>query len=121
MQPSPYTPPPPVVSLEKVEIMRRRIAHLFVVGDTTLDEPHKGFVRYRGRFQVDPADCFDELRAVFEAEGFTPTIREEENGRIALVAIPQVFNPPASDWRINLFLFVATILATLATGSFYNA
>jgi hypothetical protein len=71
---SPYTAPPPVVSLEKVEKMRQGIAHLFVVGDTTLDEPQKGFVRYRGRFLVDPADCFDELRAVFEAQGFTPTI-----------------------------------------------
>lgn len=121
MQPSPYTAPPPVVSLEKVEFMRQGIAHLFVVGDTTLDEPHKGFVRYRGRFLVDPADCFDELRAVFEAQGFTPTIRDEDNGRIAIVAIPQVFNPPASDWRINLALFIATVLATLLTGSIYNA
>ena len=120
-QPSPYTAPPPVVSLEKVERMRKGMAHLFAVGDTTLDEPHKGFVRYRGRFLQDPADCFDELRAVFEAQGFTPTVREEENGRIALIAIPQVFNPPASDWRINLGLFLATVLATLATGSFYNA
>ena len=65
MHPSPYTPSPPVVSLEKVEIMRQRIAHLFVVGDTTLDEPDKGFVRYRGRFQVDPADWVDEIRTVF--------------------------------------------------------
>ncbi len=121
MQPSPYTPPPPVVSLEKVEIMRQRIAHLFVVGDTTLDEPHKGFVRYRGRFQVDPANCFDEVRAIFEAQGFTPTIRDEGNGRIAIVAIPQVFNPPASNWIINLVLFVVTVLATLATASFYYA
>ena len=101
--------------------MRRGMAHLFVVGDTTLDEPHKGFVRYRGRFLQDPADCFDEIRALFEAQGFTPTIRDEGNGRIAIVALPQVFDPAASDWRINLLLFVATVLATLLTGSFYNA
>ena len=120
-QPSPYAAPPPVVSLEKVEIMRRGIAHLFLVGDTTLDEPHKGFVRYRGRFLVDSADCFDEIRGVFEAQGFTPTIREEENGRIAIVGVPQVFNPPASDWRINLILFIATVLATLLTGAVSEA
>lgn len=118
---SPYTAPPPVVSLEKVEKMRQGIAHLFVVGDTTLDEPQKGFVRYRGRFLVDPADCFDELRAVFEAQGFTPTIREEGNGRIALVALPHVFNPPASDWRINLALFVITVVSTLATAAYFYA
>lgn len=118
---SPYTAPPPVVSLEKVEKMRQGIAHLFVVGDTTLDEPQKGFVRYRGRFLADPADCFDELRAVFEEQGFTPTIREEENGRIAIVALPHVFNPPASDWRINLALFVITIVSTLATAAYFYA
>ena len=121
MKQTPYTPAPPVVSLEKVEAMRNGIAHLFLVGDTTLDEPHKGFVRYRGRFLQDPAECFDELREVFEAQGFTPTIREEDNGRLAIVALPQVFNPPASDWRINLALFIATIFATLATASFYYA
>ena len=121
MESSPYTPRPPVVSLEKVEFMRRGMAHLFMVGNTTLDEPHKGFVRYRGRFLQDPADCFDELRAVFEGQGFTPTIRDEGNGRIAIVAIPQVFNPPASNWVINLVLFVVTVLATLATASFYYA
>lgn len=121
MQPSPYTPPLPAVPLEKVEIMRQGIAHLFMVGDTTLDEPHKGFVRYRGRFQADPANCFDEIRTVFEAQGFTPTIREEENGRIALVAIPQVFDPPASDWRINLALFVVTVIGAMATISFWSA
>ncbi|MCP4418227.1 MAG: site-2 protease family protein [Chloroflexi bacterium] len=122
MHPSPDTTPSlPVVSLDKAEAMRKGIAHLFVVGDTTLDEPHEGFVRYRGRFLQDPADCFDELRAVFEAQGFTPTIREEDNGRIAIIALPQVFNPPDSDWRINLGLFIATVLATLLTGSAYNA
>lgn len=120
-QPSPYTAPPPVVSLEKVEKMRRGMAHLFLVGDTTLDEPHKGFVRYRGRFLVDSATCFDELRAIFEAEGFTPTVREDENGRIAIVGIPQVFNPPASNWIINLALFLVTVAATLFTGAAYNA
>ncbi len=118
---SPYTAPPPVVSLEKVEKMRQGMAHLFVVGDTTLDEPQKGFVRYRGRFLADPADCFDELRAVFEAQGFTPTIREEDNGRIAIIALPHVFNPPTSDWRINLALFVITIISTLATAAYFYA
>ncbi|MCB8977357.1 MAG: site-2 protease family protein [Ardenticatenaceae bacterium] len=121
MQPSPYTAPPPVVSLDKVEKMRQGMAHLFWVGDTTLDEPNKGFVRYRGRFLVDAADCFDELRDVFEAQGFTPTIREEANGRIAIVAIPKVFNPPASDWRINLALFVITVVSTLATAAYFYA
>lgn len=121
MQPSPYTAPPPVVSLEKVEKMRQGMAHLFWVGDTTLDEPNKGFVRYRGRFLVDPADCFDELRAVFEAQGFTPTIREEGNGRIAIVALPHVFSPPASDWRINLALFIVTVVSTLVTAAYFYA
>src|SRR5690606_5876441 len=32
-----------------------------------------------------------------------------------------VFNPPASDWRINLALFVITIVSTLATAAYFYA
>jgi membrane-associated protease RseP (regulator of RpoE activity) len=121
MHNSPYTPVPPVVSLQKVEAIRESIGHIFLVGNTSLDTPHPGYVRYRGRFLQDPADCFDELRAAFEQHGFTPTIRAEEDGRAALIGLPQVFNAAPSKWQINLVMFVLTVLSTLLTGAFYNA
>ncbi len=115
------TAAPSVVSLDSVSAIRQEMAHLFLVTHTELDKPHPGYVTYHGRFLADLADCYDELRGIFEKYGFTPLVREEADGRIALIADPIVHNPPASDWRINAALFIVTILATLATGAFYNA
>ena len=105
--------------LDKIEMLRHDIADLFVAYDTTLDQPHPGYVRFRGRFLRDTADCFDDLRARFEQHHFTPMIRQEEE-RIALIAMPVVFDPPASRWWINLVLFIATVLSTLYVGAQYE-
>ena len=104
------------VPLESVEAIRNEITDLFEVFDTTLDEPRKGQMRYRGRFYQDPADCYDELRKRFERHGFTPLVRREGE-RIALIGMPVVFNPPKSRWSINLVLFIATIFSTLLVGA----
>ena len=45
----PQTPPEPE-KYEHVDAMRRAIADLFIIFDTTLDYPDKGYVRFRGRF-----------------------------------------------------------------------
>ena len=105
--------------LEEIEALRHEIADLFVVYDTTLDQPEPGYVRFRGKFLVDTAVCYDDLRQRFERHGFTPMIRQEEN-RTALIAVPVVFNPPASQWWINLLLFIATIFSTLYVGAMYE-
>ncbi|MCB9419269.1 MAG: site-2 protease family protein [Ardenticatenaceae bacterium] len=113
------SPPTTNLPLEEIEALRREIADLFMVYDTSLDQPEPGYVRFRGRFLVDTAVYFDELRERFERHGFTPLIRQEED-RTALIALPIVFNPPASQWWINLVLFIATILSTLYVGAMYE-
>ncbi len=77
-------------------------------------------MRFRGKFVVDPADCYDELRRRFELHGFTPLIREED-GRLALIGLPAVFNPTEPSRWINLALLIATIISTLLVGSLYSA
>jgi membrane-associated protease RseP (regulator of RpoE activity) len=111
--------PPYTVSLDAVEAIRTAIVHLFTVTDTTLDLPEKGHFRFRGRFVQDVDACFDELRTAFEAQGFTPLIREE-NGRLALFGLPHVFNPAPSKWHINLILLLATIVTTMFMGAMYE-
>lgn len=114
------TPYQPVVPLEKVELLRQRISDLFVVYDTSLDQPNPGYVRFRGLLLQDPAACFDDLRGRFESLGFTPTLRAE-NGRTILTAIPFVFIEEKPRWVINLLLFIATVFSTLLTGASYGA
>lgn len=106
------------IPLEKVEALRHDIADLFAINDTTLDRPHPGQVRFRGYFLRDPAEHFDELRRRFEQHGFTPLVRQEE-GRLALIALPVVFEAQPSNWLINLVLFIATVASTLLVGSGY--
>ncbi len=114
------TPTTSNLPLDKIETLRHNIADLFVVFDTTLDQPLPGHVRFRGRFLQSPSECFDELRTRFEQQGFTPTIRHEED-RIALIALPTVFNPPDSNGWVNLVLLIVTVLSTLFAGSSYGA
>jgi membrane-associated protease RseP (regulator of RpoE activity) len=108
------------IPLDKVEALRRAVADLFAISDTTLDQPHPGYVRFRGRFLTDPAQCYDSLRHRFELHGFTPLIRTESE-RVALIAMPIVFESTPSNWLINLALFIATILSTLYVGAAYAA
>jgi len=110
----------PGASFANVDALRRDIADLFQVYDTTLDYPEKEYVRFRGRFLQDPAECYDELRRRFEAHGYTPAVNEEGD-RIALLALPVVFDHPGSRRIINLILFIATILSTLFVGASYGA
>lgn len=113
-------PQAPHEKYEHVDAMRRDIADLFIVFDTTLDYPDKGYIRFRGRFLQDPADCYDELRLRFERYGFTPTVNKEGD-MVSLIALPVVFDHPQSRWIINLVLFIATILSTLFVGASYAA
>lgn len=103
-----------------MESLRLAIEDLFQVSDTTLDYPEPDFVRFRGRFLVDPAECFDELRRRFEQLGYTPLIRDED-GRVALLALPGTYHPSEPSRWINLVLLIATILSTLFVGSLYSA
>ncbi len=103
-----------------VDDLRRDIADLFMVYDTTLDYPEKGYIRFRGRFLVDPGDSFAELRRRFERHGYTPTA-DQDGDRVSLLALPVVFDHPQSRWSINLILFIATVLSTLFVGASYGA
>lgn len=104
------------IPLEHVEALRATLDGLFSLTDTTIDHPALGQVRFRGYFICDPAECYDELRRRFEQVGYTPLIRPAEPG-VMVLAIPTVFDPPRSNWLINLVLFIATVASTLYVGA----
>ena len=115
------TPPAHTVVLTEVAALRRELESYFTIADITLDQPESGYICFRGQFLQEPTACFDELRQRFERHGFTPMFRQQEDGSTAVVAMPFVFDPPASKWVINLILLLATIAATLYTGAVYAA
>lgn len=97
---------------EQAQALLDDTGDLFVSENFTLDSPQPGNIRFRGQFQCKLSECFDELKIRFERKGYTPFVREEE-GEVSLIAEPIVFDPPASNWVINLLLLIATILSTL--------
>ena len=105
---------------ERVDALRRDVADLFAVSDTTLDYPAKDHIRFRGQFLRPPADCFDELRHRFERHGYTPLTENEADGRASLVALPVVFEQHRPRWIINLVLLLLTIASTLYVGASYG-
>lgn len=113
----PYSQPR-TIALDKVDALRRVVSDFFVIGDTTLDEPEAGYVRFRGRFLQPPADCFDAMRERFEAQGFTPLIRQQDGGT-AVIALPTVFKETPSNPQVNLWLFIGTVITTLMAGAIY--
>lgn len=104
------------VPLEDVTALQGTLEGLFVLHDTRMDWPRPGQVQFRGKFICDLATCFDELRTRFEQHGYTPMIREADT-RILVIAMPVVFNPPASNWYVNLLMLILTILSTLFVGA----
>jgi len=111
-----YQSPTSSATLEQAEDLLRDINDLYTSDSMTLDRPQTGHIRFRGQFLCDLSSCYDELRGRFERHGFTPFVREEQDG-ISLVAAPIVFDPPDSKWIINLVLVIATILSTLFVGA----
>jgi membrane-associated protease RseP (regulator of RpoE activity) len=106
-------------TFDRVAALRHDIADLFMVVSTTPDFPEKEHVRFRGRFLQDPAECFDELRRRFERYGYTPAVSKDSEWT-DVVALPVVFDHPASRWMVNLVLYIATILSTLFVGAIYE-
>ena len=106
------------VDLADVEALRAQLNQFFFVDDTTLDWPEPGHVRFRGRFHTDPAGSFEHVYDRFTALGFTPMLRAEaESSPQTLIAMPGVVEDTPSNWRLNLLLFLLTILSTLYVGA----
>lgn len=109
-----HAPPP---TYDVADDLGRAISPYFTTQDITTDQPEQGYIRYRGTFIGDLVDTFDSIREQFEHRGYTPMIREDENGEPILLAMPQVFHATPSKWWINLLLFIATIFTTLMVGA----
>ena len=110
---------PARLTIEKVDALREELQGLFDVFSYTIDKPEVGNIVFSGTFLRELEECYDELRGRFEKLGFTPFVREQDE-RIALIAVPIVYDPPPSNWRVNLVLLLITIFSTLLIGSLHD-
>ncbi len=97
------------------------VGRIFVIEDKTVGTAQQKFIlRYRGKLRTeDSAAAYNQLAAQLEPLGFTPLFRWEEN-RQAIVLIPGLPKPQPSNPRINLLLFIATLLTVWFNGALYG-
>jgi len=93
------------------------VARVLAIHDTTLGSPNQNFrFRFRGRLLKDSVEAYDELAAAVRPVGFTPLFRQEGEDHVVFL-VQGVHEPRASDARVNLVLFVLTLLSVLFVGA----
>jgi membrane-associated protease RseP (regulator of RpoE activity) len=93
------------------------VARVLAIHDTTLGSPNQNYrLRFRGRLLKDSVEAYDELAAALRPVGFTPLFRQEGEDHVVLL-VQGVHEPRASDARVNLVLFVLTLLSVLFVGA----
>jgi len=102
---------------EQVDALVRRI---FSIDDYTFGTAQQGFlVCYRGHLIVpDSAAAYDQLADALKPMGLTPMFREEDNHQ-AIYIVNKLPTPTASNPRINLLLFILTLLSVIYVGMTY--
>ena len=92
-------------------------ARVLRVDDKTLGgEKDHYLVRYRGRiYNEDTAAAYDQLLDLLRPFSLTPVFRWDGD-RHAVMLVPSMATPKPGNPRLNLILFIATLLSVLVTG-----
>jgi membrane-associated protease RseP (regulator of RpoE activity) len=107
----------PIRIIDKFTAAVRR---LMTIEDITSGDEQQGFVvRYRGRLLIDSQEAFERLDPMFDEEGMTLLLREEEDQQVIL-GLPGKIRPQPSNPWINVGLFLLTIVSMLFAGAQYG-
>jgi membrane-associated protease RseP (regulator of RpoE activity) len=107
------------MTLPETEILNSIVARVFRYADVTLGDAQKGFiVRYRGELLLDSREAYDQLAEALRPYEITPLFRTE-NDRQAVVLIDGVVHPKPGRTRINIILFLLTLLSVAFVGESY--
>jgi membrane-associated protease RseP (regulator of RpoE activity) len=87
-----------------------------LIQPTTINRQQNGAIVVRGHLLTSADQVYRPLRARFERIGYTPFLRPAQDG-VELIAVPGVIERRPQRWKLNLVLFIATVLSVLATGA----
>ncbi len=108
----------PLYTQETIDALVRRIFH---IDDVTLGTARQNYlIRYRGRLvDADTSAAYDRLSEMLKPHNLMPLFRMEE-GRHIILIVPGQEKPKPSNPKINLILFILTLLSVLASGAMYG-
>jgi membrane-associated protease RseP (regulator of RpoE activity) len=105
------------------EDLQKYIEPIFRIEDITwggMKEP--SIVRYRGNLQVsDTEKAYDTLAENLKQYSLTPIFRIEEDGRQAIALLKTQPRAKPANPKVNLLLFIITVLSVLFVGILYGA
>ncbi len=93
------------------------VARVMKVEDKTAGgEKDRYLLRYRGHlYSEDTATAFDQLQTALRPHNLTPLFRWDQK-RHAVLLVPSQAQPKPGNPRLNLILFIATLISVLLTG-----
>ena len=99
--------------LELIAALRSAVASAMSVSGYTFGE--NGVITLRGRLLKPPELAYRPMRTSVERLGYTPFLKESEGeeGVYELMVVPGVVPHAKSDARVNLLLYVATLISVI--------
>ncbi len=97
------------------------VARFMKIEDLSWGNPDKDYIiRYRGHlYNEDTAAAYDQIADLLRPREITPLFRTDE-GRHAIILIKGVIKPKPSNPRINLLLFLITVISVMLAGVIYS-
>ncbi|MBI4928097.1 MAG: site-2 protease family protein [Anaerolineae bacterium] len=97
------------------------VARVMRVEDRTLgSEKDRYQIRYRGQlYSEDTVSAYDQLAEALRPYHITPLFRWDE-GRHAIMLVTAQVTPSTGNPRLNIILFIATLISILVTGINFN-
>jgi len=97
--------------------LQAQLNDMMNVRDVQILEAPDRVVAFSGQLVQDADSAYEVLRRRFGALGYTPFLRKQGGNEVVIAQQGVIVPRPAQVW-INVFLFIATLLATLLTSAF---
>lgn len=106
--------------MDEIEQFTRSVSSVMRIDDITTGDPQKNYlVRYRGQILGDSAEAYDRLAGLLKPSQITPLFRKEGDQH-AILLVPGIIEPKASNPWVNLILFLITLLSVIFAGAIYT-
>lgn len=108
-------------SFTEFEIVDSLIRRVFRIQDITSGTSQQGYIRrFRGSLIGDSQQAYDSLSESLKPHHLTPLFRKED-GQHVILLVPQAPAVKMPDSRINLLMFILTVISVIASGGLYAA
>ncbi len=99
--------------------LQAQLGDVLSVSDVRVLEAPDRVVSFSGRLLRDAESAYGALRERFERLGYTPLLQRQGDSEVVIAQQGVVVVRPMQA-RVNVALFVVTLLSTLITGAFYE-